>query len=146
MAQSGLWLTLEFCDDALSQHFAQFNAPLVERVDIPDNALGEDVVLVESDELAERFRRELFGEERVRRAVALEDAVGHEPLRRALSFDLLGRLTEGQRFALSEHVRQDHDVLPTKRIERLGERYEVAGNESRAMMNHLIEGMLSMGS
>src|SRR6266446_4627986 len=146
MAQSRLWLTLEFRYDALSQHFAQLNAPLVERVDIPDNALGEDVVLVESDELAERFRRELFGEDRVRRAVALEDAVGHEPLRRALSFDLLGRLTEGQRFGLSEHVRQEHVVVPTKRVERLGERYEVAGNESRSLMNQLIEGMLTIGS
>src|SRR6266446_689360 len=146
MAQSRLWLTLEFRYDALSQHFAQLNAPLVERVDIPDNALGEDVVLVESDELAQRFRREPFGEDRVRRAVALEDAVGHEPIRRALSFDLLGRLAEGQRFGLSEHVRQEYVVVPTKRVERLIERYEVTGNESRSLMNQLIEGMLAIGS
>src|SRR6266849_2466280 len=146
MPERGLWLALEFRDDALSQYFAQLNTPLVERVDVPDDALGEDVVLVESDELAKRFRREPFGEDRIRRAVTLEDSVGHEPIRRALSFDLLGRLTEGQRFGLSEHVRQEHVVVPTKRIERLVERYEVAGNESRSLMNQLIEGMLTIGS
>src|SRR5262245_24087907 len=104
MAERGLWLALEFRDNALSQHFAQLYTPLVEGVDVPDDALGEDGMLVESDELAKRIRCEPLGEDRVRRAVACEDSVGHEPIRRAFSFDLLGGLTEGQRFALSEHV------------------------------------------
>ena len=30
MAESGLRLALEFRNDALSQHFAQLNAPLIE--------------------------------------------------------------------------------------------------------------------
>ena len=83
MAESGLRLALDFGDDVLSQHFAQLDAPLVEGINVPDNALGEDAMLVKSDELAERFRREPLGEERIRWTVALEDPVRHEPSRGA---------------------------------------------------------------
>src|SRR5213594_3349887 len=101
-------------------------------------------MLVKSDELAESFRRETLGEDRVRRAVTLEDPMRHEPIRSALGLDLLGRLTEGQRFGLSENVRQEHVVVPAKRVERLVERYEVAWNESRSLMNQLIERVLAI--
>src|SRR5262249_31312732 len=33
-------LALQFGNDALRQHFAQFDAPLVEGIDVPDHALG----------------------------------------------------------------------------------------------------------
>ena len=79
---AGVVRALELGDDRLRQHLAQLHAPLVERVDVPDRALREDAVLVERDEAAERGRREPVREDRVRRAVALEDAVRHE-LRRA---------------------------------------------------------------
>src|SRR5882724_6903281 len=144
MTERGLRLALEFRDDALSQHFAQLDTPLIEGVDVPNDPLGEDAVFVKSDELAERFRREPLGEDRIRWAVTLEDAMRHEPIRCALGFDLLGRLPEGQRFGLSEHVRQEHVVVPTKRVERLVECYEVAWNESRSLMNQLIERMLAV--
>src|SRR5918992_5874561 len=101
-------------------------------------------MLVERDKLAEGFRREPFGENRIRRAIALEDSMRHEPIRRALSFDLFGRLTEGQRFALSEDVRQQHIVMPAKRVERLVESDEVAWNESRSLMNQLVERVLAV--
>src|ERR671930_2515636 len=65
MAKSGLRLALEFRDHLLSQHLAEFDAPLVKRVNTPENALGEDAVLVKSDKLAERCRREPLGEDGV---------------------------------------------------------------------------------
>ena len=46
-------LAFEFRDDALGERFAKFDTPLIEGVDVPDDALGEDVVFVEGDELAE---------------------------------------------------------------------------------------------
>ena len=95
MVEFGHCLVFQFRDDALCQHLAKLDPPLVERVDIPDRALGEDRVLVEGDQLAKRFRREPLGEDRVRRTVALEDPVRNEPVRRALRLDLLGRLAEG---------------------------------------------------
>src|SRR5207237_8432699 len=68
----------------------------------------------------------------------------HEPIRRALSFDLIGRLTEGQGFGLSEHVCQEYVVVPAKRVERPVERDEVAWNESRSLMNQLVERVLAI--
>src|SRR6266496_6599164 len=47
VAERRLGLALEFRDDALGQYLAQFDSPLIERVDVPDDALGEDAVLVE---------------------------------------------------------------------------------------------------
>ncbi len=40
MAKGGLCLALEFRDNALSQHFTQLHPPLVEGVNVPDDALS----------------------------------------------------------------------------------------------------------
>src|SRR5207253_4364968 len=37
-------------DDALCQDLAEFHAPLIERVDVPDNTLGKDRMFVESNQ------------------------------------------------------------------------------------------------
>ena len=146
MAELRLRLALELRDDALGQHLAQLDAPLVERVDVPDGALGEHAVLVEGDELAERRRREPLGEDGVRRAVALEDAVRHQPVGRALGLDFLGRLAEGQRLGLGEDVGQQDVVVPAERIERLAEGDEVAGDQPGALMDQLVERVLAVGA
>src|SRR6267143_5064493 len=100
MAERGLHLALELRDDALGQHLAQLDSPLIERVDVPDDALGEHAVLVERDQLSERSRRQLLGEDRVRGTIALEDPMRDQTVRRALGLDLLTRLAEGQRLGL----------------------------------------------
>src|SRR5256885_7023114 len=56
-------------DDAVGQGLAELDAPLIERVDPPDRALREDLVLVERDQRAERGRREAIGQDRVGRLV-----------------------------------------------------------------------------
>src|SRR5580698_9109307 len=60
MAEFGLRGVLNFRDDALCESLAKLNAPLVERVNSPDCTLREHAVLVEGNELAERFWRELI--------------------------------------------------------------------------------------
>src|SRR5438034_11759049 len=97
MAERGLRLALELRNDPLGQHLAQLDSPLIERVDVPDDALGEHAVLVERDELSERLRRQQLGEDRVRGAIPLEDPMRDQTVRRALGLDLLTRLAEGQR-------------------------------------------------
>ena len=144
--QRRLRRALKLRNDALRQHLAQFHAPLVERVDLPDGALREHAVLVERDQLAQRFRREPVGEDGVRRAIAFEHAVRHKPIRRALRLHLLRRLAERQRLALREDVGQQHVVMAAQRIERLAKGDEVAGNQPRALMDQLIERMLAVGS
>src|SRR5262249_13758325 len=126
VVEPGLRVALELRDDALGQGLAELDAPLVEGVDLPDRALGEDAVLVEGDELAERPRRELLREDRFRRPVAREDPVRHEPVRRPLGPDRLRRPAEGQRLGLREDVREQHVVMSPEGVLRPGERDEVA--------------------
>ena len=52
VCETGFAGTLKLRDDAVGQHFPKFDAPLVERVDMPDRALHEDFMLVERDQLA----------------------------------------------------------------------------------------------
>src|SRR5262249_18386677 len=52
--------TLELRNDPLGERLAEFHPPLVEAIDLPDRALGEDAVLVERDQLAERRGRQAF--------------------------------------------------------------------------------------
>ena len=62
----------------------------------------------------------------------------HEPVRCAFSLDLFRCLAESQRLGLGEHIREENIVVTTEWIERLVERYEVAGNESRSLMDLLV--------
>src|ERR1039458_5228694 len=110
---------------------AQLHTFLIERVNLPDGALGEDDVLIKGDELAERFGRELLRQDRVRWAVALEDPVRHERIVPLLGLDLLRRHAESQRLTLREHVRQQQVVVAPKRRERLTEGNEVRSDERR---------------
>ena len=114
-ASVGSSRALELGDDALREHLPELDPPLVERVDVPDHALGEDGVLVEGDEPAERGRREPVEQQRVRRAVALEDAVGHEPVGRALGLHLVRGLAERERLGLREDVREQDVVVAPER-------------------------------
>ena len=121
MAELRLRRRFQFRDDSLGEHFAQLDAPLIEAVDVPDHALHEDRVLVERDQLAEHRRRQLLGENRVRRPIAGEHAMRHEPIRRAFGLHFLRRFAEGQRLGLGEDVGHQHVVMRPERVERLDE-------------------------
>src|ERR1700761_5594971 len=97
-----LWFggTRQLADDLLRQNFTELDAPLVEGVDVPDSALGEDGVLVECDEFAEDLRGEAFSKDDVRRTIALKDAMRDERVRSALGLDLLRCFSEGERLGL----------------------------------------------
>ena len=62
MLQRGILLALEFGNDALGQHLAQFDAPLIEGVDALDHALRKRDVFVEGDEFAQHVRCQPFGD------------------------------------------------------------------------------------
>ena len=116
MVKSRFLLALEFRDNPLGQLLAELDTPLVKRVNVPDRSLCKNTVLVESDEFTESFRSESLGQNRVGWAIALEHPVGHEPVRRALRPNLVGRLAESERFGLSEDIRNEDIMMPTKRI------------------------------
>ena len=95
----------------LRQHLAQFDAPLIEGVDLPDGALGKDGVLVERDQFAQGLRRQPFRQKYVRGAVAFKHAMRHQPVRRSLRLDLLRGLAESQGLGLGKDVGQQHVVM-----------------------------------
>src|SRR5262245_41969469 len=113
-----LWLVgaLELRDDPLRKSLAQLHTPLIEGVDLPDRALGEDAMLVERNQFAHCGRRQGLQQQGVRRAVALKQPVRHEPIRGSLCLDLVGGLAEGQRLGLRKDVGNQHIVVPAKRI------------------------------
>ena len=112
MMQFRLRLALQFGNNPLRQLLAKLHAPLVERVDLPDGALGKHAVLVQRHQLAQRFGREPLRQNHVRRPVALKHPMRHQPVRRAFRLHLLGRFSERQRLGLREHIRHQHVVVP----------------------------------
>ncbi len=137
---------LQLGDDRDGERLAQLDPPLVEGVDPPDRPLGEDAVLVEGDQGAERERVEPLGEDRVGGAVALHHPVRHDLLRRPLGPHLLRRLAEGERLALREDVRHQEVVVVAERVVAPHEADEVAGDQPRPLVDQLVEGVLAVGS
>src|SRR6267143_1732205 len=91
-------LALHFRNDSLGKHFAQFDAPLVERINVPDNALGKNAVFIKSNEFAQRFRCEEFSKKSVGWAVTFEQSMGNQAIRCAFSLHLVGGLAVCQRY------------------------------------------------
>ena len=104
MRQRRLLGVLQLWNDPLRQLFAQLHAPLVERVDIPDHALREHRMLIERHQLAQDVRRKFFRNKHIRRPIALEDPMRHQPVSRALGLHLFRRLAERQSLRLRKHV------------------------------------------
>src|SRR5882724_1235442 len=139
-------LVLNLWDDALRKRLAQLNAPLVEGIDVPDRPLGEDGVFVQSDQLAQGLRRQLFGKDRVRWTITFEYPVGNEPVGSAFCLHLFRSLAECQRLGLRANVGNQHVVVAANWVERLRKSDEVAGDEPGPLMNQLVERMLAIGS
>ena len=119
MFELGFSRALEFGYDALGEDFAQLNAPLVEGIDTPYCSLGENTVLVERNQFAQRRRRQPVGQNSVGRPITFEHPMRNEPIRRALRLYLIGRFAECECLGLREDVRDEHVVMPAKRIERM---------------------------
>jgi len=73
----------------LREHLAELDAPLVERIDVPDRGLREHAVLVERHQRAQRRRREAREEQRVGGAIALEHTMRHDRLGNLSAYDEL---------------------------------------------------------
>src|SRR5215467_10839505 len=143
--ESGLRARFQLADDALGEHLAQLDTPLVEGVDAPDRPLGEHGVLVQGHELAEGLRGEPVEEDGVGGTIALEDPVRHQAVRGALSPYLRRRLAEGQYLCLGKDVGDQHVVVMAQGVQGVGEADEVAGDESRPLVDELIERVLAVG-
>src|SRR5690606_32527723 len=91
---------------------AELDAPLIERIDVPDDALGEHLVLVEGEELAQRSRIEPGKENHGARPIAgmhlvwnqALDLHSRQLLRLEISTHLLGALPERKRLCLGKAI------------------------------------------
>src|SRR3954454_22897329 len=133
-------------DDGRGQLLPELDDPLVERVDVPDRALREDLVLVHRDQLAERVRRQPIQQHRVGRAVAGEGAVGHLLRGNAFRFDLVRRLAERERFGLRQQVGRQQILVVAELVVGVHETDEVARDQLRALVDELVERVLSVGA
>src|SRR5260370_35924835 len=116
---------LEFGNNLVRQRFAEFYTPLIERVDVPDRALHEDLVLVQRDNFTQRFRRQAFREDSVGRTVTFSYAEWDLEGRAAFCRDLLGCFSEGQRLRLRDHVGNQEVVVRLECVHSLVEPDEV---------------------
>ena len=114
-----LLVGLQLRDDAAGELLAELNAPLIEAVDVPDDALDENLVLVHRDESAEGLRGNLLHKNGVRRTVALEDLERNDVLHlieslalvQELLLNRLFGLAEGKGLGLGEEVGEQLDVV-----------------------------------
>ena len=128
----------------MGEGFAEFDAPLVEGVDVPDHALGEDAHFVEGNEAAEGGWGEFFGHEDIRGAVAFEHAVRRDGRRGAFGLDLREGFAEGEGLGLREDIRHEQILVAAEWVEGFCERDEVAGDHARALVDELVETVLAV--
>ena len=141
MVQFGVGLG-EFREDLLRELLAEFNAPLVVAVDVPDNALREDLVFVHGDEGAERFRRNVVHHDGVGRLVAFEHLVRSEECDFLFALAILAefflslgeRLAVHQCFGLCKEVGEQLLVVIANLVVAVGRGDEVARNHLGALV------------
>ena len=123
----------------LRELLAEFNAPLVGRIDLPDRALNKHAVFVQRDKSAQGGGRQAFEQQRIGWSVACEQTVRNQPVRRAFGADFRFRLAESERLAFRKHISEQHVVVFAQRVQRLHEADEVAGDQPCPLMDELIE-------
>ena len=106
MSELRFILAVELRNDPLGQYFAEFHAPLVEGVNSPNGSLRKNIVFVKSNQFPEHVGRQLVSQNHIGWPIAFENAMRHQPVRRFLGFDLVGGLSESQRFCLQQRVRE----------------------------------------
>lgn len=105
--------------DGLCQGLAQLNAPLIERVDVPNDTLSEDLVLVCGDESSQCEWSQLLDNNRICWTIAGKDFVWNEILQflslhaglLQIATSLLLGLAKSEGFSLGQEVSQQHLVM-----------------------------------
>ncbi len=151
MVEFGIGLC-KFRKNLLGELLTEFNTPLVVAVDVPDNALREDLVFVHGDESAKAFRAHVVHHDGVRRLVAFEYLVRSEEC--DFFFGLAGgaelflslgeSLAVHQSFRLGEEVGEQLLVVIANLVVAVCRGDEVARNHLGALMDELVEGMLAV--
>ena len=137
---------LQFPHNALGQRLAQFDAPLVERIYIPDRPLRKDAVFIEGDQstkvcgVRRSARRVLVGR------LPSKLRCGHNQSGCSLGFYFIRGFAERQCLGLGEQIRHQQIVMVVQRIQSLAEANEVARDKARTLVYKLIKRVLTVGA
>src|SRR5262249_11408775 len=132
----------------------EFHTPLIERVDVPDDALRKDLVLVERHQAAQCARRDLRYHNAVGGFIPCKELVGDQLLQRLAAqtcmrqfvAHLVFGLALHQCLGLGEEVGKEDGVMMPDRVVSFYGGNEVARDKLRALMDELIEGVLPVGA
>src|SRR5213083_2775987 len=103
--------SLQLLLDLFRQDLPQFDAPLIERVDIPYRAFSESYVLIIGDKGAESSRSDFLSQNRRRGPVSDKCLMWNQGGRNAFSENLVGSFAYHQGFGLREEVRRKHALM-----------------------------------
>ena len=122
MFQGGFARAFHLRNDPLRESFSEFDAPLVETVDLPDDSLGEHAVLIQRHQLAERrgVRRSSNNVFDGRLPSNIRCGTSQSGVPSGLH--LFSCLAERQRLGLREDVGEQDVVMPSERIQGLARR------------------------
>src|SRR6185369_4357339 len=109
-------------------------------------ALGEHAVLIKGHEFPKHLGSQSLRQDNIGWTVSYEYAMRYQPVRCALCLDLFWRFPESQGFSLGKDIRQQHVMMPAQRGQRPGKSDEITRDESRALVNQLVERVLAVGS
>ena len=146
--------SVQLRQDLVGQLLAQLHAPLIEAEDVPDDALHEDLVLVHGDQGTQGLGGQLFEQDGVGRAVAVEHLERHQVLDlvqgladgQELRFHLFLALAEGQGLGLGEVVGQQLGMVIADGVVADGRGQEIARDQLGALVHQLVEGVLAVGA
>ncbi len=144
-SSSGSRRALQFRNDPLRQNLAEFHAPLVEGIDLPDGALREHAVFVQRHQLAESCRRQASSKNVFDGRLPSNNRCGtsQSGVPSALTSPPSCR-TPAPRSGRTRS--RQHVVMPAQGIEGLCESDEVAGYQPGALVDQLIERVLAVGA
>ena len=102
---------LQFLSDAAREHFAEFDAPLIERIDLPDCPLRKNTLLIKSDKGTEGVGCEALGKYRISGTITLKTAMRAKPVRDTFGFDFIFRFSESKRLGLGKQIRHEEVIV-----------------------------------
>ncbi len=155
VSDSLVWAS-ELLFDGFGELLAELHSPLIVRVDVPNGALHENLVLVEGDERAQSERGDTRQENAIARTIALEDLVLSDLLdlvgRRVrllhLGLDLGLCLAGHERLGLSQEIGEQDLVVEAAahRVVCLNRGDEIAWDDLGTLVDELIESVLTVGA
>ena len=132
-------ISFQFRDNSLSQDLAQFHSPLVERINVPYDTLGEYDVLIKSNQHSKYLWCKLFGKNCIGRPVTIKYLMGSKPFRCSFGSYLFKSFAESQCLSLGEYICHKNIMVPSDGIHRFSKSNKVTWYQSCTLVYQLVK-------